>query len=424
MKFDVLRESIRLCVDSKISCSLWAHRGVGKSSTVAQICREGNGETMLINGKLTNLPIGFVDFRCSQIEAAELRGLPDKKDGRTVYLPMADMPIADLTAEEIENDLLQIEDPEKQRVARIQIQPHYKNGILFLDELNRADDSVLQAAFQLLLDRRIGQYVLPSGWGIVIACNYMEGDYITNGFTDSAMLDRICHLNLIAGEETLGDWCNYMADQHGGNAQQVIEFCAANIDHLMGSVQGELGFTIQPSPRSWDRVVTVERVAKEKGYSDQAKHLVIEGLVGLECATIYAQYTCPVQPREILQKGVKPFIGLLERLRRNEVIGVAWGFISLIRDKLNEQRVVDIALDLADVLLNSPHMGDKDVVVAYIRALMGTKADNSPLLACITNRHLAEEFLKMSDGGVLLKSLFKREALHKKLASVGWGIAT
>ena len=68
---------------------------------------------------------------------------------------------------------------------------------------------MLQAIFQLVLDRRVGQYVLPPGWCVVAAGNYMEG-YQVSGFNDAAFLDRFCHLTLSGGETTLEEWVNFV----------------------------------------------------------------------------------------------------------------------------------------------------------------------------------------------------------------------
>lgn len=43
---------------------------------------------------------------------------------------------------------------------------HGKQGILFLDEITSAVPSVSAAAYQLILDRRLGEYRVPDGWAI------------------------------------------------------------------------------------------------------------------------------------------------------------------------------------------------------------------------------------------------------------------
>ena len=414
MNFARLKEAVRLCAAAKVSSLCWGHRGIGKSDAIRQLCLEGNGQD--------GLPMGFIDFRLSQIEASDLRGLPDKSQGRTIYLPPNELPIGDLDAQTIESKLSQIEDKEERRISRIQMQHRYKKGILFLDEPNRAEDNVLQSVFQLILDRQIGHYVLPAGWAIVLAANYMEGDYITNGFTDSALLDRMCHLHLVAGEETLDDWCTYMAEQHGENAERIIQFCASNIDYMVGQPTGELGFTTQPSPRSWDKAATVLRITKEQRFSDEAKRVVLQGLVGMECAIAFEQFACPIQPRDLIEHGVAAYKDKLAALQRNEVMGVSWGLISMIRNKMDEPRYVKIALDVAEVLINSRTIADKDIVLAYLRALISGTEDEIAITSCITNLELAQQVVELADdANLLLKSLFERPKLHKKLSAIGWG---
>lgn len=413
MKFAKLKEAVRLCAAARVAAIIWGHRGIGKSDAVRQICAEGDGKG--------GPPMGFVDFRCSQIEASDLRGLPDKEKGRTVYLPPAELPVGGLTAAEIEERLRPYTD-EEQRVERIRQQQYHNKGILFLDEPNRAEDDVLQAIFQLVLDRQIGHYVLPAGWAIVLAANYMEGDYITNGFTDSALLDRMCHLHLVAGEETLDDWCTFMARKHGEVAQQFIQFCASNVDFLVGQPTGELGFKIEPSPRSWDKAASVYEVAHEQGFSEEARQAVLRGLVGIECANAFEQFSCPVQPREIIANGVQPYKDDLANLNRNEVLGVSWGLISLIRDKMEDLFYINLALDLAEVLLDSRNIADKDIVLAYIRALVRGTEDELAVTSCLTNLELAQQIVELADdANLLLKTLSQRPKLHSKLSAVGWG---
>jgi MoxR-like ATPase len=284
-KVSTIKEALMICRDSGITPFIWGHRGLGKSSLVQQSAvSEG---------------WGFIDLRCSQLEASDIRGLPDRgEDRRTHYLPPADMPTADLSNDDIQTELartlllpefeykpasteadvrsqakaeltklvkadgkdkdrtlsdliakrLESADLDMQRryYQKLQeMQPRFQRGILFLDEVNRAQDDVLQAIFQLVLDRRVGQYVLPPGWCIVAAGNYMEG-YRVGGFDDPAFLNRFCHLTLSGGETTLEEWVNFMANVHAGDATDVIEFASQNTKHLDGDIRGNSG---SPSSR-------------------------------------------------------------------------------------------------------------------------------------------------------------------------------
>jgi hypothetical protein len=309
MNFATLRKAIQLSGDADVTCCIWGHRGAGKSDTIRQLAAAGIGETLAVEGnksryfptldaaqkncpkaEYTALPMGMIDFRLGQIEASDMRGLPDKAEIngqiRTVYRAPAELPIADMSSEEIFAELDKIEDPVRRAQRELELQPHFRHGYLFLDEPNRAQDDVLQAVFQLILDRRIGQYQLPEGWRIVMAANYMEGtDYITNGFSDAAFLDRFCHLSLSVGENTLDEWLAYMAERHGEDAAQVMDYCASNLAYLNGKVSGSLGFKIEPSPRSWEKVTEVVAASGRGDYDDAAIYAVISGLVGMECAT-------------------------------------------------------------------------------------------------------------------------------------------
>jgi hypothetical protein len=417
--FTINKEAIRLCMDAKITSCLWGHRGIGKSSLVREIANEGYKENE------TAYPLGFIDFRCGQIEASDLRGLPDKISGRTTYLPPAELPQGDRTAQSIAEELETIPHPEHRRQRAEQLQPHYERGILFLDEVNRGQDDVMQAVFQLIQDRRIGQYVLPEKWSIVLAANHMQGDYNTNGFTDAAFLDRMCHLQLSATNELLEEWCGYISDHHGAAGVASISFCASNLDHWLGKVEGDLGFIITPSPRSWERVILVENAAKQGHYSDKAREQVIMGLIGPEVAAHYFKFSCPVKPQELLRDGVERWKPELLKLDRQGLIGVAMSLATLARDRLTDNHVVDTILDFIDVLLTSPTVKDKDVVIGFCRI---TLKQFPFIVHCLTNRDFAKSAAKIrkgdvgKDGGAnFISRLYAREELHKKLSSTGWG---
>lgn len=413
-----IKEAIRLCRDARVTPFIWGHRGMGKSSSVKQVAVE--------NGW------GFIDMRLSQCEASDIRGLPDRsKDGRTCYLPPEDLPVGDLTPKQIENELGPIPDEgdleaERQFEIKLQsMQRRFNNGILFLDEVNRAQDDVLQAVFQLILDRRVGQYILPPGWAVVCAGNYMEG-YMVSGFNDPAFLDRFCHLILSGGETTIEEWVNYMSSVHEGSASDVIEFASQNIKHLDGEVQGELGFSVQPSRRSWEAVVRVQK--NRAGYSDTAYVEVLGGLIGKELALSYSRYSCPVKPRALLADGVAAHVPKLKKLQRNEMCGVMWGLVSYCKNRIAEDEVATVCLDFTSYL--AEHFADKDIVVAFARALVSSGNANDSQekarVAVISNPKLAAMIGKFSAKNADHKKTFidrlnERPELQKILSKVSWG---
>lgn len=406
MKVGAMKRSILLARDAGITPFIWGHRGIGKSSIVKQVCETNK--------------LGFIDLRASQIEASDIRGIParDEASGRTIYYPPREMPVADLSWDEYQKMLT--DNPDRTWDLEVSLAPRLKEGILFLDEVNRAQDDVLQALFQLILDRRVGLFPLPPGWSIVCAGNYMEG-YMTNGFTDPAFLNRLCHLILSGDELTLPEWVDYMSSTHGEFASQVVEFASQNMKHLYGDVAGDLGFSIQPSPRSWEMVVRVEEICKKKEYGDDVKLAVMGGLVGKELAISYATYSCPVKPQDLLTRGVGAMGEDLKKLNRNQLTGLMWGFSALVKRHIEDDDKAKVAMDFTRWMCR--HAGDKDIAVAFCNIMVG--GGNAPQrvkAAMVSNPNVGALLRKFSEGG---KSFAQRLAndpeLHKLVSSTAWG---
>ena len=136
----------------KISTMIWGAPGIGKSSIVAQIANEHK--------------IDFVDVRLSQLAPTDLRGLPVADDGISKWYP-----------------------PE--------FLPRQGKGILFLDELNMAPPALQGVAQQLILDRRVGSYVVPEDWYVWAAGNRKE-DRAAVFDMPSPLANRFLHLQVEA----------------------------------------------------------------------------------------------------------------------------------------------------------------------------------------------------------------------------------
>lgn len=420
-KISTIKEAIVLCRQANITPFIWGHRGLGKSSLVEQVTAEHNW--------------GFIDLRCSQLEASDIRGLPDRDEGRTRYLPPADMPIGDMTSKQIAKelgpapDLDDLEAVRKYQEQDSALQPRYQEGILFLDELNRAQDDVLQAAFQLVLNKKVGQYVVPPGWSIVVAGNFNEG-YLVTGFNDPAFLDRFTHITLSGGETTLDEWVDYMAMVHGEDASDAIEFAVQNPAHLDGEIQGELGFSVQPSRRSWESVIKIEQVCQQSEFEDVTKLEVVSGLIGRELALSYSRYSCPVKPRDLLKNGVHKYKRKLKSLSRNQMTGLMWGIVSHCKHNIDDDDIAEVCLDFASYMCEHSDI-DNDIVVAFCRAMVGSKdaSKASTRAALVANPKLAKMVSQFkgikqeNDGKSFTDRLGERPELQKALSEVSWGNA-
>jgi MoxR-like ATPase len=182
----------------KLSTMIWGPPGIGKSSIVAQITRSHK--------------IDFVDVRLSQLAPTDLRGLPVAEDGISKWYP-----------------------PE--------FLPHSGNGILFLDELNMAPPAMQGVAQQLILDRRVGSYVVPEGWYVWAAGNRKE-DRAAVFDMPAPLANRFLHLQVEPDFESFKTYA-LAKNIH----EQIIAFLSfrPSLLHKLDPQQ-----PAWPSPRSWE----------------------------------------------------------------------------------------------------------------------------------------------------------------------------
>lgn len=81
-------------------------------------------------------------------------------------------------------------------------------GILFLDEFGQSTPEMQKAVAPLLLDGRIGEYVLPSGWMVVCAGNSTDDNAGANDLL-SHVINRMCLINVKAPD--VDDWLDWAA---------------------------------------------------------------------------------------------------------------------------------------------------------------------------------------------------------------------
>lgn len=183
---------------------LWGPPGVGKSQLVAQTAARHKSP--------------MIDIRLSQMEPSDLRGIPFRS-GETVDWAIPAM-LPDLGR-------------------------HGESGILFLDEITSAPPSVSAAAYQLILDRRLGAYQVPPGWAIVAAGN-RQGDRGISYTMPSPLANRFSHFEV---ETHLDDWVDWAWG--AGIDEAVIGFLRYRPELLFDfdPEQNPIAF---PSPRSWE----------------------------------------------------------------------------------------------------------------------------------------------------------------------------
>jgi hypothetical protein len=200
-------ETMKSMIDSKIPTFLWGAPGIGKSSIIKQIACE--------NG------IECIDLRLSLMDPTDLKGIPfyERDSHSALWAPPSFLP----------------------REGR---------GILFLDELNSAAPAVQASAYQLILDRKVGEYTLPDGWAIVAAGN-REGDRGVVYRLPSPLANRFVHIEM---EVNATDWRDWALGR--GIDERVVAYIGFKNSALFGfdPLKNERSFA---TPRSWEAVHTI-----------------------------------------------------------------------------------------------------------------------------------------------------------------------
>jgi hypothetical protein len=183
---------------------IWGPPGVGKSQIVAQVV-EAHGAAI-------------VDIRLSQMEPSDLRGIPFKNGNKVEWAIPAMLP---------------------------DVAVHGEAGILFIDEITSAPPSVSAAAYQLILDRRLGEYRVPNHWAIVAAGN-RQGDRGVTYSMPAPLANRFSHYEVSVN---LDDWAAWA--YRNNIDERVIAFLRFRPD-LLFDFNPEHNPVAFPSPRSWE----------------------------------------------------------------------------------------------------------------------------------------------------------------------------
>lgn len=159
--------------------------------------------------------------------------------------------------------------------------PNKTKGILFLDELVSAERSVQAAAYQLILNRSIGEYTLPAGWHVVAAGNRASDRALVNAMP-SALANRFVHIDYDVSHDDFCDW----AISYGEIDPLLLAFLRfrPGLLHDFKPAENPRAF---PSPRSW---MFVNRLLKTNTLHPSDEHDLISGTVGPGAASEFVAF--------------------------------------------------------------------------------------------------------------------------------------
>jgi MoxR-like ATPase len=168
------KKSIKRAFKKKRPIFLWGPPGIGKSDIVKQISDSFSNSHL-------------IDIRLSLWEPTDIKGIPyfDSNSGTMVWGAPSELPSEEFAAQ-------------------------YDNIVLFLDEMNSAAPSVQAAAYQLILNRKVGTYKLPDNVMIVAAGN-RDADKGVTYRMPAPLANRFVHLELAV---SFDDWFSWAIDNN------------------------------------------------------------------------------------------------------------------------------------------------------------------------------------------------------------------
>jgi MoxR-like ATPase len=200
MKPSKLYEALCALIGERVPLHIWGPCGTGKSQIVGQVA--------------SDLGYEFLDVRAVQLDPVDLRGLPRISSDQTEWVPPKFLPTSG-------------------------------RGILFLDELTSAPQMTQAGCYQLVLDRRLGEYRLPEEW-VVIAAGNPASERGVHFAMPRPLRNRFVHLDL---EPDLDDWSKWAIKAHV--RPEIIAFLRFKPE-LLHAADVTSDANAWPTPRSWE----------------------------------------------------------------------------------------------------------------------------------------------------------------------------
>jgi hypothetical protein len=227
------RKSILTAFKVKRPLFLWGPPGIGKSELVEGITKELGGI--------------MYDCRLGQMEPTDIRGIPfyNKDSGKMDWAEPVDLPDAETAAQ-------------------------YPIVVLFMDEMNSAPASVQSAAYQLILNRRIGKYVLPDNV-VMVAAGNRESDKGVTFRMPTPLANRFIHQEMRVDFPSWQEWA--VMNKISKDVVGYLSFAKQDLYDFDAKSSSRAFAT----PRSW---TFVSQLLEDESLDEETAANLIKGTVG------------------------------------------------------------------------------------------------------------------------------------------------
>ena len=230
------------------SVMLWGQPGVGKSEAIEEI-----KENLLA---LTNKKVVVTDIRLLLFNPIDLRGIPtvDKDNKTSIWL--------------------------KPEIFNMDSSDDVFN-ILFLDEISAAPPSVQSAAYQIVLDHKVGEHKLPENCVVICAGNRVT-DHSVAYKMPKALANRVLHYEITSD---FTEWKKWALEKNID--ERILSFLSFSPRFLntFDSSNGEVAFA---TPRTWEMASNILRITKS--VDSNIPDAMLAGVIGKKTESVFKTY--------------------------------------------------------------------------------------------------------------------------------------
>lgn len=288
------------------SVLLRGNHGIGKSALVRQLA-------MLLKFNQKDV----IDRRLSQVSEGDIIGLPSTDGNVTRFNP------PDWYKAACENP-----------------------KILFLDELNRATPEVMQAAFQIVLDRELNGWKLHPQTRVFSAVN-SSANYNVNEI-DPALLDRFWTIDLSPDTKDWLIWAKKPTAELGGDVIDTVVDFISHHDKWLDTPKNVDSGAVSTSRRSWERLSNSLRSAElHEDPNHELFYPMCLGFVGTEATIAFCDFAKSIDNRVTGEEIVNHYAKVEAKINRlgqeklNMALEKAAEYIVTL-DKVNDKQGANI----------------------------------------------------------------------------------